>query len=614
LVAECFRGDKRLSVPIDVAEKNRPLGEWLRSLGGGLNVKLAASREAADHKVTLLLDRRPAAEVLTLAARHLSFEWSGSKSGYTLVEGDRTRAESDRQRREQWAAIQRWMDRLGALAVRPAAELAARRPEVDKALADSALEPARRTALVEEQTLLRDLSRHSKAVPVILRIYHSLQPLQLEQLRTSGFLRLSSAYGSLSPEVVAATHAAFGPQGVAPPPGTVRNAELCLLLEEVAQEVAHPNGARQLRLRLELVAGVAGRSNTSVNWRPRTPPPGGAPTSPTIPAGDPDFQRTVEMKLSPAKRALELQVAGAAAYTLQRWQSGLVTVAQVAEALHSEGKLEVLADSFTRARLDPARLSGKKTVGEILTLLADELDFTWRKEGRVLLLASRSRAYDRDAEAPERVIRPFRARVLAQPAPTLDDLAQLAGSLTDSQCRGLTDCWGWYFEGNNIPPPWVSGGIYEARYHLRLWGSLTPAQRREALKDRLSVEAMSGLQKRLCGLALSAPGDDLIGLSSIEVPTVEALPRLSAAFTLRPREVDSQTHRDDEGRETADIVPVGSPGINEFNRTRFGGRPRVAVGPSTRMLAFDFIYYVTDGTVPPRIARSTNLHLVPRWP
>ncbi|MGV3720635.1 MAG: hypothetical protein ACO1SX_06965 [Actinomycetota bacterium] len=612
-VADCFRGDKRLSAPIEVAEKDRPLGEWLRSLGATLNVKLAASREASDHKLTLLLDRRPAAEALTLAARHLSFEWSGGKNGYTLLEGDKTRAENDRRRREQWRAIQLWMERLARLSALPPERINARRAEVEQELKNPGLDPVQRSALLEEQALFRDLSRHSRAFPVVVRLYQSLRAPQLEQLRSTGFLRLSSAYGGVSPEVVAAPHQAFGRVDVEPPPDAVRHTELCLLLEEVAQDVQHPNGARQLRLRIDLTASMPGRSSSSVTWRLRTPPAGGVPTAPALPAEDPDLKRMVELNPSQARPALDMKVAGVAAYTLQSWKSGLIPISQIAEAFHAQG-LDVASDSFIRARLDPSLLTGKKSLGEILTLLSEELDVTWRKEGRLLLLSSRSRVFDRDAEAPDRVIRPFRARMLTQPSPTLDDFAQLAANLTDSQCRGLTDCWGWYFEGANIPPPWVSGGLYEARHHLRLWGSLTPTQRREAIGGQLSVDAMSGAQKRLCGLAISAPGDDLNRPDSFRIPTPQSLPHLTASFGLGRRQVRSQAYRDDEGRETADITPLESAGFDEFNYRRFGGRPRVPMGPATQMQAYDFIYYVSDGTVAPQVARSVNLHLVPRWP
>jgi hypothetical protein len=377
--------------------------------------------------------------------------------------------------------------------------------------------------------------------------------------------------------------------------------------------VQHPNGARQLRLRIDLTAVMPERSSSIVTWRLRTPPPGGIPIAPAVPPEDPDLKRIVEMNPAPARPALDMKAAGVAAYTLQRWKSGLITLSQIAEAFHAQG-LDVAADSFIRARMEPSLLTGKRSIAEILTLLSDELDVTWRKEGRLLLLSSRSRVFDRDAEAPDRVIRPFRARMLTQPAPTLDDFAELAGRLTDSQCRGLTDCWGWYFEGANIPPLWAPGGIYESRYHLRLWGSLTPVQRREALSGQLSVDAMSGAQKRLCGLAISAPGDDLDRPDSFRIPTPESLPRLTASFRLRPRQVKSQAYRDDEGRETADITPLESPGFDEFNYRRTGGRPRVPLGPATQMQAYDFIYYVSDGRVGPRVARSINLHLVPRWP
>src|SRR5712691_8890325 len=61
-----FRGDTRLQAKVTTALKDRPLGEALALLGREVDVPLRARPETVDDKVTLLVDHRPAAEVLTL--------------------------------------------------------------------------------------------------------------------------------------------------------------------------------------------------------------------------------------------------------------------------------------------------------------------------------------------------------------------------------------------------------------------------------------------------------------------------------------------------------------------------------------------------------------------
>jgi len=65
-MAPCFRGDRRLEAKLDLAEKNRPVGEWLKALGERLKAPLKAGRATADDKITLFLKDRPAGEALTL--------------------------------------------------------------------------------------------------------------------------------------------------------------------------------------------------------------------------------------------------------------------------------------------------------------------------------------------------------------------------------------------------------------------------------------------------------------------------------------------------------------------------------------------------------------------
>lgn len=608
-VAACFAGDARLQEALEVAERDRPLAEWLKALSGRLGLPLTASRAVADDKLTAFLDHRPAAEVLTLVARHLELEWIKGKSGYLLAEPPEAQRRREQQRQAEWQSLQRWMERLAALEMQSNEQLSARRRAVERELQLADVTAERHRTLLEERDLLADHFRHERAVPVAVQIYRSLTPTQLATLHATGFLRLSSAYGTLSPAVVAATHQALGNQSSSPNPEGVRHAEITFTLAETARDSARRNGARQLKLYVELTAVRPERSTSMLNWRPRSPA-AELPAAGGARPADAVLERPLALRLTPEHPQLTVVESGPAGYTLQQWPDSL-RLSAVAEAVHRATGRELLADSFTRARLRPELLAQPKSTVELLDAVARELDYSWKSENRVLLLRSRSRAYDRAAEVPERLLQPFRRRALALPAPTLEDYAALAASLTDSQCRGLEDFWGYYLEGTGIPPLWTSGGLFEARFGLRLWASLSPGQRRQALAEILTTDRMTEPQRHACALALSAPGDDLSAPDCLRIPVPESLPGRIGGFRVKPRRVESQAFQDDKGNFTATIRTVGEAPI--FSRRFDPNPPPRPVGPSMEMDAFDFLFYVVDSTGKPELVRSANLHLVPRW-
>src|SRR5207244_1138529 len=102
-----------------------------------------------------------------------------------------------------------------------------------------------------------------------------------------------------------------------------------------------------------------------------------------------------------------------------------------------------------------------------------------------------------------------RSRRVAQAgALALDDLAELAAALDDSQCRGMQEFWGWYLEGTGIPPLSGLSGFADNRHHLRLWAALSPAERREVLGGAVvPVAQMTGLQRQAFQIALAAPNE-----------------------------------------------------------------------------------------------------------
>jgi hypothetical protein len=139
----------------------------------------------------------------------------------------------------------------------------------------------------------------------------------------------------------------------------------------------------------------------------------------------------------------------------------------------------------------------------LLDKLAYELDYSWRKDGRPIRWASRTPGRDRALEAPQRIVGPWQARAARRGFAGLDEAAELASRLTDDQALGVSNYWGWYFED-----PWIAplGNLYAERRHLRLWATLSPAQRAEALAGMATpVERMSPEQGRAFVKALQEP-------------------------------------------------------------------------------------------------------------
>src|SRR5207302_10706357 len=90
------------------------------------------------------------------------------------------------------------------------------------------------------------------------------------------------------------------------------------------------------------------------------------------------------------------------------WPASWVTLGEVAEALHEAAGVDVLADSFVRARVAPEKLAGKRSLAAVLETVAKELRYTWRLEGNLLFLRSGMAHWDRVKEVPERVLGPWR--------------------------------------------------------------------------------------------------------------------------------------------------------------------------------------------------------------
>lgn len=514
-VPAIFREDGRLRTKISVAVKDEPLQDLLAALSQQTSVRLTAGPETADDKLTLFVDERPSAEVLSLIARQFRFHWLPISRGYELRQEGSERAREavlrDADLDAEWAELRAWTERLERLARTPRAQLQERAEEISRRIKDSSLAPEEHTRLGTEAADIRDALRPETASAVA--VLQSLTPAQVAQLRKSGNLLLSGEDGSLSPRLLERVRQTPADEEAFENPLNVSvyaDAMVALLEGQPGGGPPRP-GDRRTHLYVQLIVRrerEGKREWGAVAWSPLLPAKERTPPAVT-PTDDPVLNRLVELRVPalprPAARPGR-QADSALTYAQRSWPAR-PTLGDVAQALHTATGLELLADRFVRSRVDPKWISERQPVAHLLDSLARELEYTWQKEGNLLLLQSRSYYRDRAGEVPKRVIRPWQERAARPGGSPLDDFADLAAVLSDLQTLGMSEYWGWYLEEPSVTPP---GGdafdFHRQRRHLRFWASLNPAQRKEALSGAtIPAERMSEAQRRAFLTALNDP-------------------------------------------------------------------------------------------------------------
>jgi len=506
--AIALRDDPRFAARVGSADVDQPLPVVLAAVGRELKLTLSAAGPAADCRITLLVRDCPAGELLDGLAEQLDLEWRRTPRGYELFQNTRSQHRQEAERRavldDEWRRTREWVSRVGKLATSSPQQLEEREQGLVAQLREPGLAATERARIEEEQALSREARRPGTVVAVA--VLASLSAAQVERLRTDGELLLGG--DELPPRIAEQVRAIRS--GSLP----FQNADELPVWADVlvqyrdwsVREGPPKRGELRFALSMELVGTRMQDGNrewTAVHWQP-TPSPLPASQAQTR-AYDPDLSRRVELKVPQRPRPALERLGGAdSAYT---WDSRLwpawPTLGEITELLHRDTGLEVAAECFTRARVDPEWLRGPQAVGALLDKLAAELDYEWRKDGKLIRLTSRSPGRDRSLEAPLRIVRPWQERVARTGFTGLDDAADLASRLTDDQCLGVSDYWGWYFE-----EPWIApaSSLYAQRRHLRLWATLSAAQRREALAGALvPVERMTAEQRRAFVTALGEP-------------------------------------------------------------------------------------------------------------
>ncbi len=614
-IPEAIQKDARLKAPVTLVLQDEPLGQALSRIGASVRVELRATRDTADDRITLALKDRPAAEVLARIAAHFDFDWLTNGKRYELAQSiaskRREEALRDADQTQHLADIHARMLQVAALGNQTPEQLQARQEELNALARDPQRpEPERRTARGQSEAI-RDRLRPGAVAGVAL--YQRLTPAQLQQLRSGAALRLSSRDGTLAANLADQIHQSalqrgnFGgtsmsrtlrfsttPGGAAPPlpqslPAPEPAESLPVLRADATIQLSEsgpgrlrtPDGGRAPRPQLFFtLTSVRGRENeqrsTPVIWSPMLGGSGLEEEFTPTQTGDPELLREVDLGYKPGPvppspgsalmRLVPFGPGGAAA--------GTVRVSEVVEKLHRATGLEVLGDSFVRARVRTGMLGGKKRVVEVLDAIARSGRYMWRKDAGLLSLRSREWFRDRPASVPARIVTPWKQKVAAQGAPTLDDLADLAVNLTDPQLQGMEQYWGLYLEGADIPAPGIASSLYTQRHHLRFWGALNQGQRQAAHRGEILAAArMLAPQRRAFAVAFAAPVSEIIPPADLAGSSGQATPQQLAAggFSLRRSEMQQMMFSMPGG--AGGEARAGIMIFADQNRTQ-GGGPR----------------------------------------
>jgi hypothetical protein len=549
----------------------------LPELSGKLGVTLRAASETADQKVSLVVKERPAIDVLTQLAAHLDFLWLKQGDRYELAQSvaakRREQALRDEERLARLAAIEERMRNLSQMTGRSPEQLQARMLELRAQLPGAATQ--QRPALQRELELVSDAARPGAGPAVAL--FRALAPGQWQQVLAGAELRFSSQNNTLPSGMSDQIHQAAtsragggmmvlsaavraGGGGAAPPAplfGTPSeslpplSAEATLQIRDshrgrfgggiMAGSLSGAGPRPQLDVTLTSTRGTEQqRRSVPVIWSPQISDEVIGEIDEPTQTRDSALLQTVELKLP------EPPVAPVSPRTVMlrgTTPPGRVPLGRVLEALSAASGLDVLADDFVRARMDPTRLRGKRPLVELLDEVARSLRYAWSKEDGVLRLRDRRFFTDRPAEVPERLLEPWRAALKTRGAPTLDELGSVAATLSDPQLIGLETYWGWYLDGIEMEPLPPMSGLYDSRHHLRFWSTLSGAQKQLVGAGKpLPVSQMGVPQRQAFATAFASPRSEFLPRLGPEMPGNAASPQelAAGAFSLSRQELQRQ--------------------------------------------------------------------------
>lgn len=594
-----FRSDTRLQPRITLAQKERPLGEVVAALGSQLQVRLSCTRATADDRVTLFLDNRPAAEVLALLADQFDFHWSKQGETYQLEQSlAAQRREADLRSaylQVQWdrnLALARHVERLSGM---DPWQRNQREEQLTAALKRPGIPSEEAEALQIEAQALRDLDH--PAAKVSTRLLSALvKPAQLQQVRQGRDLRLSTLDHSLD--------LAWMSQ-IDPPDTRNRRSDkevhprLDFILQFQEQEpypqlpsdhfsqaVSRASGVLydpRWYLNFHLPYGTL-CTDSSLPWNasPMLPAP-----VPVLEVSDDPLWKQEVLLHRPAVPLKEDRT-DLAYYKRQK----LISLGDLAEALHQETGTEVLADGFVRARFPASEFTTRLPVRVLLERLARQR-FSVRKESNLLRFRNNLFFLDRSKEVPESLLQPLRRGIAANGSVTLDDLATLAARVEGPRFQGLIQWWRGYFESGPIADPDLANQLRKHRRDLQFWVSLSATQRQLARNGAsLSILQLTVSQRQRLLAALDYASENTWPSWVIPRISAEQLPALN--FRLEQHTVREQSFRQDHPGGSATqtayrLDPANPPMIPEGS---------VPVGEPVTLDEVVFVYAVANREEP----------------
>lgn len=565
--------DQRLRQPVTLAWSDRPFGEALTELGKTLRVPLTADRSVVDDPVTFFGRERPASELLPLLASHFGFQWRRKDGGYQLWQ------DQSAQQREaglRQAEVQNLLRRLNAHLTRVAAvaglDETGREARRQALLAE--LEAGKRSPEEREEIGAQILALDSAKDPLWRpgsAILRSITPLQLQTLASGGEITLSTQDGSLPAPVAQQVRTILlhgtedGPVMDRGTRATLRvSDDLGFLMTNPAERLPH-------FFRPALRCTVYFTSNYTMNGNGDF-----ARSSPWIALEDRPV--LVEPSAPPPQDALLLQSVELVSKPL-RQELRLSTFLQ---RLHEKTGLPILADSFIRARISDEQLAGRKPLYQLLQRLATEMDYQWELREGTLFLRSVLFYRDRPREIPLRLRRPWRERLAKNGVLSLNDLGEVATTLTDEQLRSLASYWYWQFEPDAPAPmanPAADGekdlatkplvalprppeDFVLRRLDLRLWRSLNAAQQVRARNGILPMQSLNAIQQRLALAAFLMPEREPGAQLPPTPPTPEQFALAGLSLTVQPFRAYRYSVRSADGTNTrsgSQYLPPNEP-------------------------------------------------------
>jgi hypothetical protein len=473
--ASPFAKDARLNKAVSVHWKKAALNDALREVSQATGVRLVCDRGLVDEPVMAAAKEIPARQLLEQLATLLHYTWLRSGGtpeapSYLLIQDRAQKQEEqdeiDRGERLVLEALSKELERYRRLSKLPPEQLQKEQEKADQELTSALAggisslvslgsNPAGAKRIQEGQAVRAVGTPIGRAM---LDLLEGLKPEQWRQLREEEVLVFSTHPGDGEqplPAVLRDQLKAAKPQIPFPKAflsAIAPQAEQGLgQVEQMMQDQWSQASDYRVTVSLSLTLGGA-----PVGMLRAAPEPVGAQAigpvfalsglmvtgSPRLAeepqedpaerekrlAADPLLGKKAVLKLAPPPKREGLLALLGNAYL----------VSEVLPALEEAFGVQLLADGYTRQALSviPAPGMAEMPLYKVLDQLAG-MGRQWERDGDLIRLKSRTWAQDRRGEIPQRLMQRWEALRKQQGGLTLDNLAEIAGALRDTQVETL---------------------------------------------------------------------------------------------------------------------------------------------------------------------------------